>query len=404
MRDGWTEVRIADLVDPVDERLGSRIEPPILTLTERDGFVRQADRYKRRIAAENTSDYRLIHKFDIAYNPYLLWKGAIAQHLSDEDGITSPIYPVFRPCDATDPRFVGLLLASKPMIRLYDSISVGSIERRRRAIPAQFLELTASVPPVADQRRIADLVGAIDRMSSDAQEHRSRALAAREAVVESELSRYQDAPSLALADFADVIGGLTKDQKHEAKDGLVRMPYLRVANVQRGYLDLSDLTTINVDPVRAEKLRLAIGDVLFNEGGDRDKLGRGWVWEGQVPFCIHQNHVLRARIWDSNFDAYFVSIWGNSAFGRRWFELNGAQTTNLASVSLSTLKLFPVPKIPLAEQRRIVQLSEALGNVASSARGVATRAVVLRSAILMDLLSGAHEIPDSYDRFLEAAA
>ncbi len=34
----------------------------------------------------------------------------------------------------------------------------------------------------------------------------------------------------------------------------------------------------------------------MNEGGDRDKLGRGWVWEGQISDCVHQNHVFRLRL------------------------------------------------------------------------------------------------------------
>lgn len=36
--------------------------------------------------------------------------------------------------------------------------------------------------------------------------------------------------------------------------------------------------------------------ILFNEGGDIDKLGRGWIWEGQLLKCSHQNHVFRARL------------------------------------------------------------------------------------------------------------
>jgi type I restriction enzyme S subunit len=49
---------------------------------------------------------------------------------------------------------------------------------------------------------------------------------------------------------------------------------------------------IEVTEAEAEELRLQLGDVLFNEGGDRDKLGRGWVWSGEIAECIHQNHVF----------------------------------------------------------------------------------------------------------------
>ena len=83
-----------------------------------------------------------------------------------------------------------------------------------------------------------------------------------------------------LGEIAELKGGVTKDSKREADPGYVEYPYLRVANVQRGFLDLSGVTTIRADRNKAERLFLQRGDILFNEGGDRDKLGRGWVWEG----------------------------------------------------------------------------------------------------------------------------
>jgi type I restriction enzyme S subunit len=95
----------------------------------------------------------------------------------------------------------------------------------------------------------------------------------------------------------------------------------------------------------------------MNEGGDRDKLGRGWVWEGQVADCIHQNHVFRARLHEPRLAPKFVSWLGNS-FGRRWFESAGKQTTNLASINKKTLEAFPVPLPPLGAVHRIVAETE----------------------------------------------
>jgi type I restriction enzyme S subunit len=169
------------------------------------------------------------------------------------------------------------------------------------------------------------------------------------------------------------------------------MPYLRVANVQRGYLDLRQITTIRVPPEIAQKLELKRGDILFNEGGDRDKLGRGWVWSGQIPGCIHQNHVFRARLLNDDYDPKFISMHGNS-FGRTWFEKMGKQTTNLASLSLTTLKSFPIPKIPIHEQHaRVSDIEYKLSEVAALNNSVdhaLKRADSLRSSILSAAFSG----------------
>jgi len=155
-----------------------------------------------------------------------------------------------------------------------------------------------------------------------------------------------------LDSIAALKGGITVDSKRQ--DPTARtVSYLRVANVQRGYLDLNEVKTINAPANDIEELRLQPGDILFNEGGDRDKLGRGWIWEGQLAECIHQNHVFRGRLVSQDIAPKLVSWWGNS-FGKDYFQREGKQTTNLASINLTKLSAFPVPLPPLAEQHRIV--------------------------------------------------
>lgn len=152
--------------------------------------------------------------------------------------------------------------------------------------------------------------------------------------------------------IAALKGGITVDSKR--KDSTARsVPYLRVANVQSGYIDLTEVKFIDAPESDIKELRLQPGDILFNEGGDRDKLGRGWIWEGQLADCIHQNHVFRARLFLNELSPKLVSWWGNS-FGRGYFIRQGKQTTNLASINLSKLSAFPVPLPPAAELDRFV--------------------------------------------------
>lgn len=160
-----------------------------------------------------------------------------------------------------------------------------------------------------------------------------------------------------LGEIADVVGGVTKDTKKQSDPSIPLVPYLRVANVQRGRIDLSSVAEIRVPEATVKRLQLQPGDVLLNEGGDRDKLGRGWVWEGQIPNCIHQNHVFRARIRNKMLHPKLLAWFANEC-AKGWFETHGRQTTNLASISMSTIKQLPVPIPPAAEQQEIVNLVE----------------------------------------------
>ena len=94
--------------------------------------------------------------------------------------------------------------------------------------------------------------------------------------------------------LADIQGGITLGKSYEDVE-TVEYPYLRVANVQDGYVDLHDVTLLDVPPAVAAGVMLRAGDVLMTEGGDLDKLGRGTVWNGQIEPCLHQNHVFAVR-------------------------------------------------------------------------------------------------------------
>lgn len=153
--------------------------------------------------------------------------------------------------------------------------------------------------------------------------------------------------------LGEIASGVAKGTKRDGNVSVREVHYLRVANVQRGYLDLSEVKTILATERDIEELTLRNGDVLFNEGGDRDKLGRGWVWHNEVAECIHQNHVFRMRPYSPDLRPELVSHHGNT-FGKLWFQTAGKQTTNLASINMSMLRSFPVPVAPADEQKEVL--------------------------------------------------
>lgn len=153
--------------------------------------------------------------------------------------------------------------------------------------------------------------------------------------------------------LGEIASGVAKGSKIGADIEVREVPYLRVANVQRGFLDLSEVKTILATERDIAELTLKAGDVLFNEGGDRDKLGRGWVWRDEVADCIHQNHVFRMRPYLPEILPELISHHGNT-FGKTWFQNAGKQTTNLASINMTMLRMFPVPLGAPDEQRELL--------------------------------------------------
>jgi type I restriction enzyme S subunit len=202
-----------------------------------------------------------------------------------------------------------------------------------------------------------------------------------------------------LGTIASVDTGITKDARKQLPE-YVELPYLRVANVQRGYFDLSEIKTIRIPEPKLPEMLLRPGDILFNEGGDRDKLGRGWVWAGEVDPCTFQNHVFRVRLNDSEFQGRFFSWFGNTR-GVSFFLYHGKQSTNLASINKSVLASLPVPVPPVAEQREIVERIHVLFAFAdrAKARRDATmqQLEALPAALLEKAFSGQLVPQDSAD-------
>jgi type I restriction enzyme, S subunit len=140
---------------------------------------------------------------------------------------------------------------------------------------------------------------------------------------------------------------------------LIERPYLRVANVQDGRLDLEDVTTIEVPAEVAKRVELQAADVLMTEGGDLDKLGRGFLWNGEIEGCLHQNHIFALRCLRHKLNPTFLTYLTASRYGRNYFEATGKRTTNLASTNSTKVGLLPVPLPPIDEQRRIVSYLDA---------------------------------------------
>ncbi|WP_066588524.1 restriction endonuclease subunit S [Cellulomonas timonensis] len=276
--------------------------------------------------------------------------------------------------------------------------------------------LRIPIPPLDEQRRIVDIL----------EDHLSRLDAADATIVRSlrrldlldeqtvvrelldvanedvgtALARVVagDLPKLAeewewrpLGSVAEVVGGVTKDAKRQGDPSFVEVPYLRVANVQRARLSLESVTTIRVSQQKAAQLRLEPGDVLMNEGGDRDKLARGWIWSGEIDDCIHQNHVFRAR---PNRDVVHPEwlAWSANTYGARWAQRHGKQSVNLASISLSTIRKMPIPLPSLERQTaglaRIAHVLDGAKAMRAALRINVQRSSSLRRALLVAAFSG----------------
>jgi len=204
-----------------------------------------------------------------------------------------------------------------------------------------------------------------------------------------------------LGGIAEIASGITLGRPLRDKPTR-RVPYLRVANVKDGWLDLDDVYEIDATDEEIKKCRLRYGDILLTEGGDPDKLGRGTFWQEQIAECVHQNHIFRVRLPSDRFCYDFVSLQIGSPHGKAYFFAQAKQTTGIATINRGVLNRFPLLVPPLPEQRRIAaHLREQLAGVAQARAATEAQADGLGKlihALLRESLSSrkaiAHRLAD----------
>lgn len=260
-----------------------------------------------------------------------------------------------------DSRFLDLYFGTRQFVEDCQRASEGTTNRVRIQ-PDRFLQIKVPLPPLPEQSRI---VARIEELS--AKIHAVHSLQVGNAEhLNSILPSYKNAiftkrsskNTTSLGQISDIQSGVTLGRSLTGTT--VNLPYLRVANVQDGRLNLSHIKRISIRPDEEQKWLLKPGDLLMTEGGDWDKLGRGTVWNGEISRCIHQNHIFRVRLNPKEFNPWFISSLISSPFGKAYFQTASKQTTNLASINQRQLKAFPVPVLPIQEQATILRSLDGL--------------------------------------------
>jgi type I restriction enzyme, S subunit len=313
---------------------------------------------RRRIPRDSRNlDAFLVECGDVLFNatnsPDLVGKTAFFPGL-DEPAVFSNHFLRLRPHpDHLDGRFLSRWLnlqfqrgVFKGMCRQW----VNQATVNRDALMAIRLLL----PPLPEQRRIAEILDKADALRA---KRRAAIKKLDELTQYIFLDMFGDPATnpkgwradKTLGDIADIVSGVTKGRSLDGKPTR-SIPYLAVINVQDRLLNLSTVKNIDATEDEIARYRLQKDDLLLTEGGDPDKLGRGTLWNEELPECIHQNHVFRVRLKAKEVLPLFLNWLVGSQRGKRYFLRSAKQTTGIATINMAQLRGFPLLIPPVTTQ------------------------------------------------------
>lgn len=318
-------------------------------------------------------------------------KAALVSNLVTEYGFGSTEFHVLRARPGVDERFLFYLVWNQRFREEAAKYMTGSAGQKR--VPASYLR-QVKVPLLAlkEQRRIADILDKADAI----RRKRKEAMALTEELLRSVfLEMFGDPvtnpkgwPMKPLGDVSDVAGGLQVTSARASNP--IVLPYLRVANVYRDRLDLSEVKDIRVTEAERARATLRRGDVLVVEGhGNPEELGRAAIWQDEILGCTHQNHLIRVRAKAGVLDSVFLNAFLNSASGRQQMLKLGKTTSGLNTISTNNVRGVQVVVPPLQQQEAYAQTVTRIGALIGKMQYRRTDEDALFNSLAVRAFSGA---------------
>ncbi len=243
--------------------------------------------------------------------------------------------------------------------------------------------LMMPVPPLEEQRRIAEILDTID----EAIQATERVIAKRTAIRSGlaadllyRISTMDDCEELPLGEVFDVQLGKMLGAGSRHGD---QFQYLANRNVQWGRIVIDELGTMNFNIGERTRYRLQSGDLLVCEGGE---VGRAAIWSDELPECYFQNAIHRLRAISDADPRYMRHYFEFAAMVGSLRALTGQ--TSIGHLPRANLVRWLVPMPPLEEQRRIAEILDTADEAIRVHERERDKLKQLRSGLADDLLSG----------------
>ena len=138
---------------------------PLLTVSIHsgvsDGELDEDELPKKVKRIEDKSQYKRAATGDLVFNMMRAWQGAIGT--VHTEGMVSPAYIVAKPNDKVYPPFMDYYMKSARMVGIINRQSYGVTDFRKRLYWDSFAPIPCVLPPVREQKRIAEILSTQDK-------------------------------------------------------------------------------------------------------------------------------------------------------------------------------------------------------------------------------------------------
>jgi type I restriction enzyme S subunit len=366
------EIPLGELIQPANDRYCGSQRLPVASMTRSQGLVAQTAVFKKRIASTDIARYRVVSNGQLAVGIHID-EGAIGVSSLPQDHAVSPAYSVWELRDPSrmEPAFLDRFVRSPAAIRYFISHYRKTADRRGKLTRDRFLALPIPLPPLAEQRRIADILDRADALRAKRRDT-PRKLA-----------------NLAAATFDGWFGPNDTSSYRPLREAFAESPNygsmippsdsgdwlaLRVGNIQDSRLDLRDRKYVNL-PIGGARERHTVrdGDLLMARAiASQAHLGKCIVAHPGQEQWAFDSHLMRIRLDKEILAPYFLQQWLKTARGRASFLRVARKSVVQFNVNTKEIASLLVPMPSIADQSRFVGFLRQAERIESAAESSLT--------------------------------
>ncbi|WP_431470901.1 restriction endonuclease subunit S [Sphingosinithalassobacter sp. LHW66-3] len=288
--------------------------------------------------------------------------------------------------DVVDSEYLHYALCAK------DILGIASQQAVPMLTIGSLSPLEVALPPLDEQRRIAEVLRSVDEAIALAQAIADQAQTVWHGLTERLMWDRQKQN----ADLARPLGNALESSDYGVNASLGNEPVghaiLRMGNLQDGYIDATDVKWAEIAEADAEVLALDVGDILFNRTNSRDLVGKVALVREPTDF-LYASYIVRLRVNRSVADPYYLFAVMHSGRAQSQFKSIATPGVSQSNINPTNLKKQVIPLPPLAEQQGIAAQLQSVENVRRTAVNELVTLRQIKSDLMSDLLSGRVRVP-----------
>jgi len=377
-------------------------------VTKYDGFVPSNEYFSKTVYSKDTDNYKVVRQGQFAYATIHLDEGSVDYLRGFEAGIISPMYTVFDVDERqVDHRFILSLFKLSARLGRFDALGNGGVNRRKSISFKTLSSFPLHLPPLPEQRRIAEILSSVDEAIAATQAIIAQTRTVKQGVLKRLLTK-----GIGHTRFKQTeIGEIPDAWEVHALPDLLREP------VRNGYspvcpseptgkwiLGLSALTHDGFNPLgvkpaplddsRLDKATLEPGDIVISRSNTPERVGLVGLYNGEPMPCHYPDLMMRLRFDHQRIKAEFAAAWLSFLQAQGHFaEAASGTSSSMVKINRAILAEVAVPVPGLAEQREIVDRLAQVSAVEDHARHQGFVLQQTKSALMSDLLTGRKRVP-----------